>query len=102
MITEKQWKIFVDCKGDADIIFRSARKKEQALMEGFDWGLIWELLQDLHMLYNDLLSEEYKKKTLAKFESLECEPLVRDKIVEYAKNLNVREKPSRSFWRKWW
>lgn len=59
MITQEKLKIYKKFNGDIDSWARSGRKKEKAIMEDKDWGMIDGFIQDLKLIDKGLAAEVY-------------------------------------------
>ena len=70
MITKDKLNIYKKYSGDIDMWTRTGRKSELKLMNGEDWGIIDELLQNLELIEKGLTSDSYGSQTLNKLNEL--------------------------------
>ena len=64
MITLKKVNLYKKYGGDVDGLQRFGSSQEQNILSSEDWGFFTEIRQDLHLIHNGLVSEEYKQKAL--------------------------------------
>jgi nitrogen regulatory protein PII-like uncharacterized protein len=62
MITLKHIEIYMSYGGDGDGFVRFATKEEKNIMAYKHWYLIENLIQEICLVKNGLVSEEYSKK----------------------------------------
>jgi len=61
MITKQKIKIYLKYQ-DIDNFARGGNAKEKNILNDIDWGLIDSLIQDIHLLKNNLISTNMKEE----------------------------------------
>ncbi len=67
MITREKLRIYKKYSGDSGAWIRFGKKTEFDSMDGEDWAIIDEFLQNLEMIQKGLVSEQFKAQILDKF-----------------------------------
>ncbi|MBL7783055.1 MAG: hypothetical protein JNM22_17630 [Saprospiraceae bacterium] len=82
MITQDKIKIYKRYKGDIDRWARSSLKKEKSIMEDRDWYIIDDLIQDLYLARNELVSltfrNDFNNKLVENCESEEAIQILKE------------------------
>ena len=67
-IYKEMLEIYKDCQGDIDMISRTGSKREKDLFSNNQWSIIDEAIQNLFLIDNSKVSDDFKQKALSKID----------------------------------
>lgn len=87
MLTTAQLAVFINYQWDLRFFESQASTAEKELMSNVDWDEVNELLQDLRLYHQHLVSKEYARKILANLRQVCADEETAQILLGYASTL---------------
>ncbi|NVO84784.1 hypothetical protein [Hymenobacter terrestris] len=97
MITKQKFLIYKKYKGDLDLWIRDRRKKDISIIDDGDWQVISELLSDILLIENNLVSDDFRNKVIQSIKSNSESEEVMSLLKVEAKKLNLTHEKTKIY-----